>query len=286
MPVTFEAPDGRTLSYTRRGAGPLVICVPGGPGFDPEAYLAPLELPGFELLILAPRGTGASTAPPSDDGYRIAGYAGDLELLRRHLGRERLTLYGHSHGGSVALAYALAAPERVARMVLSATPAGMSPADAPVTAETERRFAAAAPDGAERLAAAKAAGEAIARAATEQKRHRLLRTMFSMYVVRDTGAEAAYLDRVCAAAMNWHAVPVMFAEMRGGLDLLDGAGAITAPTLAIAGELDVIVPPAKVRRIAEAIPGATYAEFPGTGHFPEVEATEAFTTRVCDFLAD
>ncbi len=59
------------LSYVRRGAGSLVVCVPGGPGMDPEAYFAAMDLPGFELLIFAPRGTGASSRPPSLDEYRM-----------------------------------------------------------------------------------------------------------------------------------------------------------------------------------------------------------------------
>jgi pimeloyl-ACP methyl ester carboxylesterase len=68
--TTFDAGNNRTLSYQRRGSGPLVICLPGGPGMDPEAYFAAMDLPAYELLIFAPRGTGASTAPANADGYR------------------------------------------------------------------------------------------------------------------------------------------------------------------------------------------------------------------------
>src|ERR1700726_4594860 len=106
MVATFDAGDGRTLSYVRRGSGPLVVCVPGGPGMDPEAYFAAMDLPGYELLIFAPRGTGASSFPPSTNGYRMAGSVDDLESLRKHLGVGALTFYGNSHGGMVALAYA------------------------------------------------------------------------------------------------------------------------------------------------------------------------------------
>jgi len=52
--TTFDADDGRILSYLRRGSGPLVVCVPGGPGMDPEAYFAAMDLPGYELLIFGP----------------------------------------------------------------------------------------------------------------------------------------------------------------------------------------------------------------------------------------
>ena len=123
--TTFDAGDGRILSYLRRGSGPLVVCLPGGPGMDPEAYFAAMELPGYELLIFAPRGTGASTPPPTKDGYKIAGYVEDLEALRVHLGVDTLTLYGNSHGGCMSLAYACMSPERVARLVVTNAPPRM-----------------------------------------------------------------------------------------------------------------------------------------------------------------
>jgi hypothetical protein len=52
--LTFEPEDGRTLSYQRRGSGPLVVCIPGGPGMDPDAYFAGLELPSPRRLPTAP----------------------------------------------------------------------------------------------------------------------------------------------------------------------------------------------------------------------------------------
>jgi hypothetical protein len=42
----------------------------------------------------------------------------DLEALRRHLGLERFNLAGHSHGGFVALKYALAYPEHLDRLLV------------------------------------------------------------------------------------------------------------------------------------------------------------------------
>src|ERR1700734_2132584 len=123
MYLTFAPEDGRRLSYQLRGSGRRVVCIPGGPGMDPEAYFAELELPGYQVLVFAPRGTGESSAPPAGGGYGIAGYVDDVEALRVHLGEQRLTLYGNSHGACVALAYAGAHPDRVERLVLTNVPA-------------------------------------------------------------------------------------------------------------------------------------------------------------------
>jgi pimeloyl-ACP methyl ester carboxylesterase len=45
----------------------------------------------------------------------------DLEAIRKHLGREQLTLLGHSWGVVPAALYAMQPPQRVRRMILVAT---------------------------------------------------------------------------------------------------------------------------------------------------------------------
>ena len=102
----FTTPDGLTLSYERRGSGPLLVCHPGGPGGSAAEFrdFAGLD-DTFELLLLSPRGSHGSD--PADD-YSLASYVADLEALREHLGVEQLDLLGFSHGGIVAMAYAAA----------------------------------------------------------------------------------------------------------------------------------------------------------------------------------
>src|SRR5919197_886983 len=249
---SFDAGAGRTLSYVRRGTGPLVVCVPGGPGMDPEAYFSAMDLPGFELLVFAPRGTGASSRPASPDGYRMEGYVEDLESLRVHLGLDRLTLYGNSHGGCVALAYACRWPDRVARFVVTNAPPRMGEAYERAAAEVQRRFAERFADGAARLAAAETAYERMNGDIAPDEWRRQYRTVMARYVVDEGATEAAYLDRLCQARMNFESVPVMYAEFTDGLDLLDGASNVDAPALVIAGEFDVVVPPLAMQWIAEA----------------------------------
>jgi len=101
------------------------VLLPGGPGLDPVSFFAGVVVPGFRQLVFCPRGTGLSDPPALPEGYRIAGYVSDVEELRNHLGVEQLTLCGSSHGVTIALAYAIAHPERVDRMILAGGPARM-----------------------------------------------------------------------------------------------------------------------------------------------------------------
>jgi pimeloyl-ACP methyl ester carboxylesterase len=65
----------------------------------------------------------------------------------------------------------------------------------------------------------------------------------------------------------------------------DRLGEVRAPTLVVAGELDqpdfVVIG----RHMAERIPDARYELMPGVAHLPPMEAPEAFSCLVLDFLA-
>src|SRR5438876_2418213 len=119
---SFRTRAGRTLTYRLEGAGPLLVCHPGGPGFD-SGYLGNLAGLGSTrtLLLLNPRGTNASDVPEDARAYQIADYVADLEELTDHLGLEKIDLLGHSHGGIVAMAWAAAHPSRVGHLVLVST---------------------------------------------------------------------------------------------------------------------------------------------------------------------
>jgi pimeloyl-ACP methyl ester carboxylesterase len=107
--------DGVTLAAWTAGpshARVAVIVIPGGPG-DSHQYLGPLPdaLSGHGVLAVTydARGVGAST-PPRNGRYALSAYVEDLEALRHALGAQRLALVGHSFGGLLAAAYAVAHP--------------------------------------------------------------------------------------------------------------------------------------------------------------------------------
>ncbi len=109
----IPAADGTPLHLTRLNAGPPVLLLSGGPGCDP--YLQPIAdlMPDFESLVFSARGTGQSGGGAHELDTAIA----DLEAVRVGLGLERWRVLGHSWGADLGLAYALAHPERVSRLV-------------------------------------------------------------------------------------------------------------------------------------------------------------------------
>src|SRR5262249_52613980 len=113
------------LHATRRGSGPLLVCHPGGPGFDGSELV---DLGGLDatrtLMLLDPRGTGASAEAET---YTLDDYVGDVAEVADDLGGEPIDLLGFSHGGLVAAAFAIAHPQRLRKLVLTVGLAAFTP---------------------------------------------------------------------------------------------------------------------------------------------------------------
>ena len=114
------------LHYSIAGVGPVCIAMSGGPGIDAR-YLEDMGgiTDSVTLVTLHPRGAGLSRFPDDSD-WSLSAYAQDVEALRLHLGIERPLVLGHSHGGCIALQYALDHPAGPGALILIDTvPAGV-----------------------------------------------------------------------------------------------------------------------------------------------------------------
>ena len=115
----FASYDGTQIGYRVLGAGPPLVCLPGGPGRAGEYFG---DLGGLsrsrQLIIPDTRGTGQSADASDPVSYRCDRLAGDVEALRTHVGLDRMDLLGHSAAGDLAVLYAAAHPQRVAHLIL------------------------------------------------------------------------------------------------------------------------------------------------------------------------
>jgi pimeloyl-ACP methyl ester carboxylesterase len=71
-------------------------------------------------------------------------------------------------------------------------------------------------------------------------------------------------------------------------DTLDRLGDITAPTLVIVGEQDLLTPPRQAKAVADAIPGARFELLtgPGSSHGVHIERPEDVVAIVTAFLGE
>ncbi|HJQ50443.1 MAG TPA: alpha/beta hydrolase [Gaiellaceae bacterium] len=274
----FTTPAGLTLSYERRGSGPLLVCHPGGPGCSAAEFrdFAGLD-DTFDLLFLSPRGSAGSD--PADD-YSLASYAADLEALREHLGVEQLDLLGFSHGGMVAMVYAAASGARVSRLVLAGTLAVWGDeAQAAMERGIEARRDKPWFDEAQRAIEEEQAGDftSVDELIANTQRQAPL------YFHRWEGNERAGRELFSDFA---HSEPLHQFNMGEfpTLDLRTELRTVAAPTLVLAGEDDMIAGPVCGEAIVRELSDGRLVTIPAAGHFLYLEQPEAFRAALTEFL--
>lgn len=113
------------IFYRIWGEGEPLVFINGGPGFASKGYHSYAEAlaKNRQVILYDQRGTGKSVRekfnPPKVYMHQLVD---DLERLRQHFNFEKWDVMGHSFGGQVAMYYATKNPERVNKLVLSATP--------------------------------------------------------------------------------------------------------------------------------------------------------------------
>lgn len=120
--VTLDG--GLTLSYADQGyeSGPVLVLLPG-PTDSWRSYAPVLDRmpPSIRTLAVSQRGHGDSDKPAT--GYRVEDFAADVVSFLDSLCIRRAVLAGHSGSCLVARRVAADQPERVAGLILEASPA-------------------------------------------------------------------------------------------------------------------------------------------------------------------
>lgn len=223
-----------------------------------------LVLAGRGWRVIAPQlrgfGGGAGDPPASS----VDDYAGDIVDLLDALHVEEAVIGGLSMGGYVAFALFRLAPRYVRGMVLADT---RPQADSPEAIEGRRQM--------QQLVADKGT-PAVADA------------MLPRLLGATIGSHRPEIERRVRSLIEASppgAIAGAIAAMMSRPDSTPLLGAIRCPTLVLAGEEDVITPPAVAEATARAIAGAELAIVPGAGHLSNLEQPEAFTAALARFLA-
>ena len=209
-----------------------------------------LDLPGHGLSA------GLGTAPTFE------AFARAVAEVVRHLGAGPVDLVGISFGGMIAQMVAVRDPALIRSLTLVAT--------AYTFAEPVRLAIR------QRAALTRAEGMAVVAAS------HLQRWFSDEYRKR----RPDMLDRVNKVVLRQ--APELHAALWdevAGLDV-QGLSALTCPVMVVTAESDPSAPVAASRLIADQIAGAILHVTGGTGHFPPIEAAEAFNALLHRFLPE
>lgn len=231
-------------------------------------------------LIFYDQGTlGRSTGEACPQYINIQTYVADIEAIRQALGKEKITLLGHSWGGFLAMQYAIAYPGNVAKLILVSS---MGP-----SAEDFSLFVA---ELGKRLAPYQGQLEAIAdspqyRAGEPEAVNRWLQVVFQTYLYRPELIDDLNFYQSQHSALNGFVVNKIFYDelFSKPFDLSSALQHLPFPTLIIHGDSDPI-PLSSAKHLCASIPKAELAVLDKCGHFPFVEKADRFFTTIEAFL--
>jgi pimeloyl-ACP methyl ester carboxylesterase len=255
--------QGARVFYEVRGQGPALI-LGHSLLLDNTMWDEVVEALARRHRVIAveARGHGRSTA---DGPMSLWDLADDWRAILDQEEVDRAFVCGLSMGGMTGMRLALRAPDRVAGLALLDTSADPEPRrsrfEYRVLSEIVRRFGF-------RRAFLPTARKAFLGRTTRRGRPDLV----------------ARLDERLLAVS-----PMTYFGSRAVFDresILDQLGAIRCPTLVLTGEEDAATPPARARRIADAIAGARLVTIPGAGHLTPMEAPLAVTRELEQFLEE
>ncbi|MGV9253448.1 bifunctional 3-oxoadipate enol-lactonase/4-carboxymuconolactone decarboxylase PcaDC [Streptomyces sp. NPDC003697] len=230
-------------------APPLLLGPSLGTSYALWDRVAPELSIGHRVVRWDLPGHGGSPADLIGPGATVGDLAALVLALADSLGIERFAYAGVSLGGAVGLHLAVHHPERVTSLAVLCSSAHFN-GEGPWRERAERVRR----EGLDWLLAS--AGERWFTGDFTDD------TLLRDHREADPEAYAACCDALAA------------------FDLREALPGITAPTLLVAGREDPATPPAHLREIADAVPGAALTEIPGASHLAPAQCPEAVLTAL------
>ena len=266
------------------GSGKLpVLVLHGGPGAAHD-YLESLErLAEFGRRVVFYDQLGCGKSDLADESlWTVETYVEEVGVVRRHLGLDRIHLFGNSWGGMLAMEYALTQPVGLASLIVASSPSSIAQW-VEETARLRRRLPADVQAVLDKHEAAGTTDDPEYEQACEvfYRRHVCRLPEWPDYVLRTFQfiAEHGEVYRYMNGPSEFHVVGTL-----KGWDITDRLGEIRVPTLVVSGEFDEATP-AINRTVSSAIPGAESVIHPGASHMAHAEDPEGYCRLLEDFMA-
>ncbi len=262
MPGEMIDADGTGIWVERQGEGPDVLLV-AGLGDPAEAWQAQSDGLSDYYRVTAFDNRGAGRTPLPDEPLTVAMMADDAAAVLRAFDVRTAHVAGFSGGSLIAQELTLRHPDLVRSLVLMSTFSRPDPYFRRMTGFWHWM---------------------VDRAPDERA---MLEAFYLWIYTRRAHADGT-VDRLIDEALAFPH-PQSAEAFQSQLapfathETLDRLPGITAPTLVLAGELDLATPPHLGRQVAEAIPGAVFEVLPGEAHQPFQEVPDLFNARVDRF---
>jgi pimeloyl-ACP methyl ester carboxylesterase len=259
-PLQFARQSYGQMSFRSRGDGETIVFLHGLLGSSKSwAFQFDRLSRDYRMIAWDAPGYGQSEMVSAS----IDAFVDALRELIANIGQPRVSLVGHSMGGTVAACFAAAFPELVSRLVLSCSHAGYGdPETEPMSAKFERRMRELDEIGPIAYGVNRARGllpDSVPACVVD----------YAAAIVSETNPEALRrATRMLQRADNRPLLPKL-----------------KMPILVLTGEMDSDVQPHLKADLLRLAPITRHVEMPGLGHAPYFEAPDYYTSLIEDFLS-
>jgi len=247
-----QSVNGIEIHYDLTGGGPRTCLFVHGSGGSTMSWIRQLQglADTTRVVALDLPGHGQSGG---EGCSQIEDYVRLVRAFAETAQLGKVVLGGHSMGGAVAQAFALAHPERLDGLILVGTGARLR-----VLPKIFELLRSDYPEGV-RFINGRAFSSSTAQALKDAARARSLETRSHVTIGDYTACN--------------------------GFDVMERLGALRIPTLVIGGEDDQLTPPKYARYLARTIPGAVLVMVEQAGHYVHLEQPEVVNQAIRAFLA-
>ncbi|MBO0721225.1 MAG: alpha/beta fold hydrolase [Blastocatellia bacterium] len=256
---------GQKISYLEAGSsGPQVILLHGLGGDGTNWSLTiPALAAKYHVYVPDQIGFGKSDKPIMS--YRVATLVEFLDQFYRQLGIQKATLVGNSLGGWTAVAFAIAHPQKVDKLVLVSA-AGYTP----------KRY------GGEELP--KEIYSVLNPSTTADLKRLFTAIFYDKKYTSDAFIAQAFTNKLMRG--DGYTINSFIDSIMRGDDVIDDkVKTIRAPTLVVWGREDKLTSPAMADAFAQDISGAQKIIFEQCGHMAQIEKAQEFNSALLKFLA-
>jgi proline iminopeptidase len=270
---------GFELTYSVEGEGTPALVI-GSSVYYPRTFSPGLRK-SLQLIFADHRGFASAPKDLQPSDYSLDVVLDDIDLVRRHLGHEKVVIIGHSGHGYMALEYAKRYPQHVSHVVMI----GTGPSHSAAHQEASERYwqESVCPERKAQLARDFALLPAEIEAAPEKR--------FVTFCIR-LGAKSWY-DHAFDAAPLWEGVHVnmpvfdhLWGETFRDLDVRKGLEDLDAPAFLALGRYDYLVAPyATWDAYRGSFKDLTVRVFEKSGHTPQLEEPALFDAQLLEWLS-
>ncbi|BBM86685.1 alpha/beta fold hydrolase [Candidatus Uabimicrobium amorphum] len=273
--------DAQLRVFDEGSGSPVIFTIHGGPGVsdfrEPKTWIGPLGK-DHRVIYYDQRGSGLSQETDKST-YTHQQLIQDVEALRADLQIEKMSVFGGSYGGFIAMLYALAFPERVSHLVLRGTSSWYGFVEDSIENALE--------DGRGGMTYEEMMRGFEGGFVSKEEYKDFFARIYPLYS-KGEHSQSEIREFLNTKHYHYETHNAFFDREKGDFwkyDIREQLKSLQIPTLVLVGRYDWITPVKYSEEIASLIPNSKLVIFEKSGHSTHADEPQLFYQTIRDFLS-